>query len=409
MAKVVGLGFRYRWMILGVCWLAYLVVFLERLSIPPLSPFFKEGLTLTSTQVGLFMSAAAAGYSTMLIPAGWLVDRIGVRRMLLMGELVGGIFIVGISTVTAFTGGLIFIFLAGLGMGCLMPSTTKALVVWFPLKERATAMGFKQTALNVGGIITATTLPSLALAMGWRYGFVTIGVVGIMIGIVSFIFYREPPQTISLSTSEPTIPSGSRPSLREILRGREIWLVIFAGFCMFFVEFSAMTHFVLYSKEVLLLPVVTAGLFLALLEGGGAFGKPISGLISDRLWHGSRKKPYILMCGIACVTCMLFAFLGQNSSLVVIVPLCLIFGFTGIGWAGLYLTLIGELSGKGLAGTATGIASAIALIGNIAGPPVFGHLVDLTGSYQMSWQLLAFAAATAGISLILVREEKRLI
>ncbi|MFC1932875.1 MFS transporter [Chloroflexota bacterium] len=407
MTKLVGLGLRYRWVILGICWLAYLVVFLERLSIPPLAPFLKEDLGLTSAQVGLFMSAAAAGYATMLIPAGWLVDRIGVRRMLLIGELIGGIFIMGMFTITTFTGGLIFMFLAGLGMGCLMPSTTKAVVVWFPLKERATAMGIKQTALNVGGIVMASTMPTLALALSWRYGFVIIGVVGIIIGIVSFIMYREPSQGASLDTSEPTIASGTRPSVREIFRGREIWLVIVTGFCMCFVEFSAMTHFVLYSKDVLLLPVVTAGFFLAFLEGGGAFGRPISGLISDRLWHGSRKGIYILMCGIACAVCIIFVFLGPGSPSWLIIPLCLVFGFTGIGWAGLHLTLVGELAGKELAGTVTGMVAAFSVIGNIVGPPAFGHLVDITGSYQMSWQLLAFVAAIAAISLIFVREEKR--
>ena len=145
-------SFRYRWVILGVCWLAYIVAFMQRLSIGPLAPFLKEGLNLTNTQVGLFMSAAASGYGVASLPAGWLVDRIGVRWLLLIGEVIGGIFLASMFTVTTFTGGLIFMALAGMGMGCLMPSTTKAVLIWFPVKERATAMGVKQTAVNVGGL-----------------------------------------------------------------------------------------------------------------------------------------------------------------------------------------------------------------------------------------------------------------
>lgn len=407
MAKLVSQSFRYRWVILGVCWLAYIVAFMQRLSIGPLAPFLKEDLGLTSAQVGLFVSAAAAGYGLATIPAGWLADRIGIRWLLLIGEVIGGVFILGMFTITTFTQGLIFMLLAGLGMGCLMPSTTKAVLVWFPLKERATAMGFKQTALNVGGIITAITLPSLALAWGWRLGFVIIGVVGIVIGIVSFILYKEPPQSVGLNTSGPVTPAGTKPSVREIFRGREIWLVIFVGFSMAFVEHSAMAYFVLYSEKVLLLPVVTAGFFLALTEGGGGVGRVMSGLISDRLWHGSRKGLYILMCAIACAACIVFVFLGSGSPLRVIVPLCLILGFTGIGWAGLQLTLVGELAGRELAGMVTGIATAITMLGNVVGPPVFGYLVDITGSYRMSWQLLAFVAAIAAILLVFVREGKR--
>jgi ACS family hexuronate transporter-like MFS transporter len=407
MAKLVASSFRYRWVILGICWLAYIVVFMERLSIPPLAPFLKEDLALTSAQVGFFMSAAAGGYAVMLIPAGWLVDRIGARRMLLIGEVIGGIFIMGMFTVTSFAGGIVFMALAGFGMGCLMPSTTKAVLEWFPMKERATAMGVKQTAVNVGGMITASTLPTIALTLGWRYGFVMYGYVGILIGIVSFMLYREPPQSVDLNTSEPIIPSGPRPSVREILKSREIPLLIGTGFCMIVVEFSGLTYFVLYLKEGLLFPVVTAGFLLAFVEGGGVFGKPVSGLISDRLFHGGRKKVYMLWTGVAFAMCLIFCFLRQGSPLWLIIPTCLIFGFVGIGWGGLQLTLVGEFAGKERAGMITGISSALLLIGNIVGPPALGYLIDMTGSYQIAWQILALLALLATVLLFFVREERR--
>jgi len=381
---------------------------MQRLSIGPLAPFIKEDLDLNSAQVGWLMSAAAFGYMLTLIPAGWLVDRIGVRRMLLIGEVIGGIFVGSMFTVTTFTQGLVFMALAGAGMGCLMPSTTKAILVWFPLKERATAMGFKQTALNVGGIFTAVTLPTVALAWGWHYGFLGIGFIAIAIGITSFAMYREPPPSISQDTKlDPVVSTIPRPSLLEIFREREIWLVMLAGFGMCFVEFSAMAHFVLYSKDALLLPVITAGFLLALLEGGGGFGRPASGFLSDRIWHGSRKRPYSLMCWIACAVCVVLAYLGPSSSLWVIIPLCLILGLAGIGWSGLHLTIIGEIAGKELAGVVTGIGAAASVIGNVVGPPAFGHLVDITESYQMSWLMLTLVAAMSAIALIFVREKKR--
>ncbi|MFC1937359.1 MFS transporter [Chloroflexota bacterium] len=408
MAKVLKHGLSYRWAILGVCWLAYLVAFMQRLSIGPLAPFLKEDLNLTSTEIGFLMSASGIGYMLTTVPAGWLVDRVGVRRMLLIGELVGGIFIIGMFTITNLAAGLVFMFLAGLGMGCLMPSTTKAVVVWFPVNERATAMGFKQTALNAGGIITAATLPTLALALSWRYGFVIIGVVGIIIGIVSFILYRNPPvQSTAPTTSEPVVLSNPGLRLRDILKGRDIWLIGFAGTCMAAVEFSAMAHFVLYSEEVLLFPVVTAGMFLAVLEAGGAFGRPISGAVSDRLWRGNRRRPYIMMCATAGAVCLILSFFQQGIALWILVPLLLLFGFTGIGWAGLHLTIAAEISGARLAGTVTGMVSVIAMIGTVTGPPVFGYIIDATGSYHRAWQLLALVALIAAILLFFAREKKR--
>ncbi|MFC1951770.1 MFS transporter, partial [Chloroflexota bacterium] len=155
---------RYRWAILGVCWLAYATAFLQRLSIGPLAPFLKENLFLTHTQIGLLMSASAIGYGLTLIPAGWLVDRIGVRRILVIGAVTGGISIAAMSSITSFSGGFAFMILAGASASCILPSTTKAILIWFPVRERATVMGLKQTGVNAGGIIGAITLPALALA-----------------------------------------------------------------------------------------------------------------------------------------------------------------------------------------------------------------------------------------------------
>ncbi|MFC1937459.1 MFS transporter [Chloroflexota bacterium] len=398
---------KYRWVILGVCWLVYVIVFLQRLSIGPLAPFLKDDLGLTSAQVGSLMSASALGYMLTLVPAGWLVDRIGVRRMLLLGSVTGGILISGMFFITTFAQGLTIMGLAGIGCGCLMPATTKAVLAWFPVKERATAMGLKQTAVNIGGIIAAITLPTLALALSWRYGFVSISVLAICIGIVSFILYREAPQKAEANIDERITQSRARPSVRDILKGREIWLVAFSGTCMLAVEFSILAHLVLYLQTELLFAVVIAGFFLAMLEAGGGLGKPVSGLVSDRLWHGGRRMPYILMCCVTGAICLILSFLQQGSPMWAIVPLLLLLGFAGIGWGGLHLTLAGEIAGKELAGTVTGTVVLISMIGTVIGPPIFGHIVDITGSYQISWQMLVFASAVAATLIFFVREGKR--
>ncbi len=397
----------YRWVILGICWLAYIVAFMQRLSIGPLAPFLKEDLDLTSAEVGLFMSASAFGSMFSTIPAGWLADRVGVRWLLLIGEAFAGIFIAGMFVVTTFTDGLILMALGGVGMGCVMPSTTKAVIEWFPARERATAMGIKQTAVNVGGIITATTLPTVALALSWHYGFLGIGIIAVVIGVASFILYRQPPQSTSFNTPKPIVSSKAKPSVREVLGSRDIWLLIGNGMCLIVIEFSAIAYFVLYLKETLLFNIVTAGFFLAIMEGGGTVGKPITGLISDRLFHGGRKKVLAFMCCLTFAMCMALIFLAQDSPMWLVVPLCLVLGFAGIGWAGLHLALVGELAGRELAGRITALNSVFMMFAIMIGPPAFGYIVDTTGSYQTGWLFLTVMAILAVIFLLFVREERR--
>ena len=76
---------RYRFVALAVVWSAYLVVFLSRLCVGPLAPFLKDAFDLSNAQIGGLTSATAVAYVPTLVLAGWLVDRIGVRRALIIG------------------------------------------------------------------------------------------------------------------------------------------------------------------------------------------------------------------------------------------------------------------------------------------------------------------------------------
>jgi sugar phosphate permease len=68
MAQTREITYHYRWVILGVLWVTDMVVYLHRLSVGPLAPFFKDDLGISSAEVGLVMSAAALGYMVSLLP-----------------------------------------------------------------------------------------------------------------------------------------------------------------------------------------------------------------------------------------------------------------------------------------------------------------------------------------------------
>ena len=69
--------------------------------------------------------------------------------------------------------------------------------------------------------------------------------------------------------------------------------------------------------------------------------------------------------------------------------LTIVFGVAGLGWNAIFLTIAAEFPEKKLAGTATGIVFLISNLGVIVGPPLFGFLIDLTGSYTLSWLFVA--------------------
>jgi len=393
---------RYRWVILGVLWTTYIVVFLNRLAVGPLAPFFKEDLGINNAQVGLIMSAAAFGYMITMFPIGLLVDKIGARWPMVIGELIAGASMIVLFFAPSYLWLLILMFVTGMGCGFLMPATTQGVIVWFPAKERATVMGLKQTAVNIGGIITAVTLPIVALALGWRYGFLFLGISAIAIAITALILYKEPTRPPSSSTESAT-PAAAVPLL-ELLKNRHIWLVAICGLCLAWVEFTIVAHLVLYLTEALLLSVVTAGGLLALAQGAGALARPASGLLSDRVFGGRRKPIFLLMAGTACAMCLLLGLFGSYLSWA-LYPVLFLLGMGGIGFGGIFLTLMSEFGGRYGAGKAAGLGGTVTMGGVILGPVDFGQIIDTTGSYELAWLSSAFVAALCVLLLLFVREE----
>lgn len=341
------------------------------------------------------------------MPAGWLVDRIGVRKMLFAGTFIGGAFVIGVFFVDTFTAAIALLLISGLGCGCFPTTTTKAVLLWFPMKERATAIGFNQTSINIGGIVTAATLPTLAIILGWRYGFLVIGAVSIGIGFMSYTFYRDPPDANGVPEAPRGNVSTTRRTIREIILNRNILLVSLSCIGLMIVEFSFTTYLVIYLKEAVGISVALAGGYLALANAGGAFGKPFFGVLSDRLFGGSRKKPLLLVATtvLAISITMQFVTVGTPDSVMAVI--FTIFGFTAIGWGGMNQVLVSEFAGREMAGLAVGFSVMITLIGNIIGPPIFGFITDTTGSYALAWWFLTASALMSMLLLIFVQEGKR--
>lgn len=127
--------------------------------------------------------------------------------------------------------------------------------------------------------------------------------------------------------------------------------------------------------------------------------------MSDRIFKGSRKVVLKLIVSVIFIVSLI---LGLNIHLALI-PLLLIlfiFGFSAIGWNGVYHAFVGELSGKEKAGKAVGLTMTITFVGNLSGPVLYGKIVDATHSYHMAWYFLCAAMVGALIIFSMIQESK---
>lgn len=407
---------RRRFLILGVVWLSYLLVYLARLSIGALSPYLKDAFDLSNAQVGGLMSASAITYVPTLITAGWLVDRVGVRRMLIFGTLAATLCIMAMFFAPSYAVLFGLLALSSIGAGCIYPSAVRAVILWFPVTERATAIGVNQTAINASGILAALMLPSIAERWGWQYGLLAVGVAGFAVTALVIVGYRSPRagDVGAAGASEPLRGdpgpglAPARPphgTFRGLLRHHDVRLLAGMGFFFGIVEYAVLAQLILYMTDDFLLSAVAAGGVLALAQAAGAVAKPVSGLVSDRLLGGRRRPLLIAMASLALVMCLVLA-LGDGELGWIVYPVVTLLGLAAVGWGGLFGTAAGEIGGRAAAGQVAGLTAAAVNIGIVLGPPGFGAIVDATGSYDLAWLAMAISAALAIACIAFVHEPR---
>jgi len=372
------------------------------LGVPAIASLIRADLGLTLAQAGSFLSMYYIGPSLISLPAGTLVDRWGVKRMLVLGQVLTAVGLLFASTAHSYIAFILLLIAAGFGYGVLNPTSTKAVMAWSPPAHRATLVGFKQVGLPLGGMLGAALLPALALALGWRTALVASAAVIAAGAIASVFVYHDPPD-LALPAAAP----GARGTVISVLTSRDLWLLSLAAGIFAAMQTVWMSYLVLYLQGVVGLTLLAASRFLALAQFGGMLGRVLFGMLSDRLFGGRRRMPLVL-AGVGSTACtLLILSTGPSASTLGLAALTVVFGVVGIGWNGVQHTWLAELAGPRAAGTAVGLGLAVSSAGVTLGPLLFGHVLQVTGSYRWPWLGLAAAMVGALGTLALVRERRR--
>lgn len=391
---------RHRFAVIGLILAAQTLSNVGPLGIPAIAALIRADMGLTLAQAGSFLSAYYVGPVLVSIPAGAMADRWGIVRLLVGGQLLIAAGLLAVSAAPTYTLVILLMMIAGAGYGMLNPTSTKAVMAWSLPGERATMVGFKQVGLPFGGALGAALLPVLAIAVGWRLAVVVSAVAIAVMGVVTWLLYRDPP---GITDTARTPASGG---FSAVLLTRDLWLLALATGIFAALQTVLMAFLVLYLHDVVGIELVTAGRYLALAQVSGMVGRIAFGLLSDRVL-GGRRRGALAIAGSGSALCAIaMAFTGAGASTEWLVALALVSGFVGIGWNGVQHTWLAELAGPKGAGTAVGLGLAVSSGGVMLGPPVFGWFVEAVGSYRPAWIALAMSMAVGLAILFMVRDKR---
>ncbi len=367
---------------------------------PVLYPFIQEEFGATRAQLGLITSGLVVGGTGTVLLMGWLADWLGVRKLLTVTIMMMAIGILLFSQIQSMTQGILLALMIGVAGSATAPASSKAIMDWVTPRVRGLSMGIKETSVPFSGITAAALLPILAVTFSWRGALLFLALTMAVTSVVFATFYRD------RSTSRTQMKrSGLVTSIALVARNKNLWLTSLSRGSLQTLQVTFVAYLILFLIENLDMSEAVAASFLAIAWVGSAVGRIFWGLASDLL--GGRRTVVLALVGmIAMLSMALMTQLPSDASPVVVAMLVSMVGASALAWAGLYDALIVELVGPGLTGTSIGFAGIVSRAAGVV-PPLFGLVVDKTGSYDIGWWMLAGFASLSALLIAFVRHQPR--
>ncbi|MGM0900308.1 MAG: MFS transporter [Bacillota bacterium] len=370
------------WRMLLFLLLAQLLVAFVGRSIGPLGVLIGEDLSLNKSQIGMLPAALFLGQAFASVPAGFLTDRFGSRKLLVIAAFFLGLGFLVMTFLGQFWAVLLLVMLGGIGYGSMHPITNRGIIVWFPLNQRGTAMGIKQTGVTAGSALAGLILLPLGAVYGWRTVVLGPCILLLISGIVSYMLYRDPPVQAK-SDNRGGLVSFYK-SMFNMIKNKSLMLVSLSAMGLNGSQMCLNTYLVLFVYEKFGISLVLSGILFVISEVSGTFGRIAWGMISDFLFKGNRIVILLIITVLTAISSLTIALI-PSATFWMLVPIVIVFGFSVSGFNGIWMNLASEIVPPEQAGISSGVSITFGSIGVMLVPPTFGLMVDQTGSFTFGW------------------------
>jgi len=325
--------------------------------------------------------------------AGWIVDRFGPRRLMIVGILLAGAAVIGLGNMNAALWMFYFFYLLNaLGYVFAGPLPNQVLLTrWFD-KSRGKAMGFAYLGIGVGGFLVPQISKYLVSWFGWHIALTVIGILIILIALPFALFVKESPSALD---PKPVAPAKPSPMIWAF-KSPMFYLLAIGSMCSIGAVGGANQNLKLFLTIDLGFGEGPAANVASLVLMSSLVGRLLMGWLAD---HVAKKYVMLLIYLLVAAGIALLFFAKAPG---VIYLFAIIFG---IGLGGDYMIIplmAAELFGvkvmgrlMGLILTADGVAEALA-------PMLVANLRDKVGSYAAGFGVLVALALIGSAAVALL-------
>lgn len=305
----------FKWSTFLAATLGYGMYYVCRLSLNVVKkPIVDEGV-FSETELGIIGAVLFFTYAVGKFTNGFLADRSNINRLMSTGLLVTALVNLCLGFVHSF---ILFAILWGLSgwfqsMGAA--SCVVGLSRWFTDKERGSFYGFWSASHNIGEAMTFIIVASIVSALGWRYGFLGAGLVGLIGALIIWRFFHDTPQNKGLPAVNASGEKKARSALetaefnraqKAVLRNPAIWILAFSSAFMYISRYAVNSWGVFYLQAQKGYSTLDASFIISISSVCGVVGTMFSGVISDKLFGGRRNIPALIFGLMNVVALCLF-------------------------------------------------------------------------------------------------------
>lgn len=364
--------------------------------IGPLSTYWGKAYHLSPTQTALLVSAINIGPMISMMFLGKAIDQYGERWILGISSLLLGITMGAPLLTQHYVFLLLILMIVGVWYGASQPGGSKAIVHWFPIKERGLAMGIRQTGIPLGGAIAAACIPGISVHYGVSMAITVQVGLAVISGLIFLLIYRDAEQTEDIKVQKET----NQANWKFILCNQALYPVFFVGMLLVSVQVILVTHFMGFLMKNLQISLTKAGLYLAVVQVSGMLGRVIMAWMSDRLLQGNRIRPLVFCIGMTIGSILSLLWLNEHVPSWVMIGISILLGFFSMGWYSLYMVYISENAPNNQVAYTVSMGLTLNQAAIVVSPILFGMMVDWKGSYSIAWSTLMVTIILGGLMLL---------
>ncbi len=377
----------------------------------------QDELGIPVAKMGLLLSAFLWAYAVAQLPVGGLIDRFGPRKLLGLGLFSWSVAQAAGGLVTSFSMFIMARIALGVGEAPLFPGGARVVRDWFGIRQRGFATGLCQSASSLGNFIAVPLLTFLMLRLSWRWMFLIVGAVGVVLAVVWWSIYRDPSEVRLTSDELRYLTEGDEnttshpPSFAEwkqLFAHRTTWGMIIGFFGTIYTLWLYTGWLPYYLEHERHMSVARVGIVAAIPYFFGCVGAVAGGWLCDFLtrrgWAPIAGRKLLVssaLCGLSF--CTVGTVLAQSNAAAlafISVSLFLIYIASSAAWATVpiaapsqYTASLGSIQNFG------------GYLGGALAPALTGLIVQRTGSFSQALMLSAvLSLLSAAGYLLLVRQ-----